>query len=41
MENSMKVKNCPFPLGEGGRGIEVVVFKINLPNPLLQEGIAL
>ena len=37
----MNVENCPFPLGEGGRGIEVLVSKINLPYPLLQEGIAL
>jgi len=37
----MNVRNCPFPLGEGGRGIEVIVSKINLPNPLRQEGTAL
>jgi hypothetical protein len=28
-------------LGEGGRGIEVERLKINLPNPLRQEGIPL
>jgi len=37
----MNVRNCPFPLGEGGRGIEVIDYKTNLPNPLRQEGIAL
>jgi beta-galactosidase len=29
----------PFPLGEGGRGIELEIVKNQSPHPLLQEGI--
>jgi len=37
----MIIRDWLLPLGEGGRGIELVASKINLPNPLLQEGIPL